>query len=340
MQKLLRKVSRSFYLTLHILPYSIRPQISLAYLLARATDTVADTRLFNVQRRREVLCGILQGILSACEGQPPPPVDLGDVAEARKATAGYGTLGERILLEKIGTILDALRKFTVEDRERIREVLTKITHGQELDLIRFGAASADRIVALGTDAELEEYIYCVAGCVGEFWTKICNAHLFSKALQDCGIFRSNGIRFGKGLQLVNILRDLPTDLRQGRCYIPKDRLSSHGLQPRDLLEVAAMGRFRPLFSIYLQQAEDHLSAGWSYTMAVPFRHMRIRLACAWPILIGMKTLDQLRRINVLDNRYRIKLSRWDVRCLMLKSVLLYPCPKAWNRLLRRTEKLQ
>ena len=40
---LLQGVSRSFYLTLRVLPGSIRPQIGLAYLLARTTDTIADT---------------------------------------------------------------------------------------------------------------------------------------------------------------------------------------------------------------------------------------------------------------------------------------------------------
>ena len=39
---LLKSVSRSFHLTLRVLPAAIRPQIGLAYLLARATDTVAE----------------------------------------------------------------------------------------------------------------------------------------------------------------------------------------------------------------------------------------------------------------------------------------------------------
>ena len=46
---LLRDVSRSFYKTLAILPGSIRPQISLAYLLARTTDTIADTEIVPVE---------------------------------------------------------------------------------------------------------------------------------------------------------------------------------------------------------------------------------------------------------------------------------------------------
>ena len=42
---LLRQVSRSFYLSLRVLPSAVREPIGLAYLLARAADTVADTRL-------------------------------------------------------------------------------------------------------------------------------------------------------------------------------------------------------------------------------------------------------------------------------------------------------
>jgi farnesyl-diphosphate farnesyltransferase len=52
---LLRDVSRSFYLTLRVLPREIRPQISLAYLLARATDTIADTKAVPRAKRVETL---------------------------------------------------------------------------------------------------------------------------------------------------------------------------------------------------------------------------------------------------------------------------------------------
>src|SRR6266478_1488246 len=106
----------------------------------------------------------------------------------------------------------------------MRLVLDTITGGQELDLRRFATAAETRIVALRTDEELDDYTYRVAGCVGEFWTRLCRAHLFPTAALDEGALIQNGIRFGKGLQLVNVLRDLPADLRQGRCYLPEDRL--------------------------------------------------------------------------------------------------------------------
>ena len=36
-----------------------------------------------------------------------------------------------------------------------------------------------------------------------------------------------GIRFGKALQMTNILRDCGKDLRIGRCYLPDDVLGAH-----------------------------------------------------------------------------------------------------------------
>src|SRR5712664_2249803 len=40
---LLRSISRSFYLSIRFLPAQLREPIALAYLLARGTDSVADT---------------------------------------------------------------------------------------------------------------------------------------------------------------------------------------------------------------------------------------------------------------------------------------------------------
>jgi farnesyl-diphosphate farnesyltransferase len=337
MQELLKQVSRSFYLTLRVLPHSIRPQLCLAYLLARATDTVADTQMIAVERRREALLQFRTCIREACEDRAPVSPDFGEFVKAQKEIAGRETPAERTLMENIAGLFSDLRKFSEDDRSKIRIVLDTITQGQEHDLIRFSAASEDRIYALETEEDLDQYTYNVAGCVGEFWTRICRAHLFpAAALDDTQLF-ANAIRFGKGLQLVNILRDLPEDLRQGRCYLPKDQLSRHDLKPQDLLSVDYMNQFRPLYQRYLKQAEDHLFAGWQYTEMLPFRHVSVRLACAWPILIGVRTIGLLRRSNIIDRRHRIKLSRSDVRWLILQSIIRYPSPKAWNRLFKHSE---
>ena len=127
-------------------------------------------------------------------------------------------------------------------------------------------------------------------------------------------------------------RDLPVDLRNGRCYLPAKELSAAGLAAGDLLEPGNEPKFRPFYARYLALTEAHLTAGWAYTNALPGRCIRVRLACAWPILIGMKTLAMLRAGNVLDPGQRIKVSRPEVNRLILRSVLYYPWPGAWRRL--------
>jgi farnesyl-diphosphate farnesyltransferase len=329
---LLKQVSRSFYLTLRVLPGAIRPQIALAYLLARAADTIADTRLVPVERRRAALREMRAAIQAVSEGRSAAAPDFGVLAAAQEAPAGQGARGELALLEDVSEVLEALGALGPEDRRRICELLELITYGQLADLTRFASTGPGHIAAFDTDKDLEEYTYCVAGCVGEFWTTTCRAHLFPKAELDDTRLLADSIRFGKGLQLVNILRDLPGDLRQGRCYMPRTRLAEYGLEPDALLSASEMGRFRPLYASYLEKARELLAAGWDYTNALPRGQMRVRLACAWPILIGMKTLSRLRAGNVLDNRRRIKISRGEVRLLMLRSLLCYPRPRAWDRL--------
>ena len=321
LRDLLKRTSRSFYLTLRVLPASVRHQIGLAYLLARMTDTIADTELVPVAQRLAALDESRRGIR---DGKSSPS-GFAKLIPTQSATA------ERALLEQRETILAVLQSSTLPaDRNMIRELLEVIISGQELDLRRFAGGTSERIVALQSESELDDYTYRVAGCVGEFWTKICRAHVFPRARLDEARLLVDGVRFGKGLQLVNILRDLPGDLRQGRCYLPQDGLAGAGLRPEDLLAAATEKQFRPLYNRYLDLAQAHLAAGWAYTNSLPWGCVRVRLACAWPVLIGVQTLGRLRSENPLDSARRIKITRAEVRGVIWRSVALYPCPSLWR----------
>ena len=317
---LLRDVSRSFYLTMRMLPGPVRGQIGVAYLLARTSDTIADTELVEAPWRLEALGAVRERILGLKDGPLP----------LARLQAGQALPAERILLERCEATLRLLLELEAADRRLVRDVLEIIISGQELDLQRFGAANADQIVALRTGEELDDYTYRVAGCVGEFWTKICASHLWPGAGWEGELLLRLGVRFGKGLQLVNILRDLPRDLRKGRCYVPMPSLTAVGLAPKDLLSAQNEARFRPAYDPLLALAEGHLAAGWEYTGKLPKRQVRLRLACAWPALIGARTLRKLRQENILDATRRVKVSRPEVRSLILRSVFLYPFARAWD----------
>lgn len=319
---LLKATSRSFYLTLRVLPGAIRPQIGLAYLLARTTDTVADTEILPVEQRLAALKRLRARIL----GQGTDPLNFGELVQHQASPA------EKQLLEQAEASLACLETLSPPDLKLVREVLTTITSGQELDLRRFVGASADHVLSLATAAELDDYTYRVAGCVGEFWTKICRAHLFPRARMDEQQFITDGIRFGKGLQLVNILRDLPEDLKHGRCYLPLDKLDAARLLPEVLLSPANEAKFLPLYHQYLAEAESHLAAGWRYTNTLPWGQFRVRLACAWPVLIGRRTIEKLNSASTLDLHQRVKISRREVRRILFVSLLACPLPWAWQKL--------
>jgi farnesyl-diphosphate farnesyltransferase len=320
LNELLRATSRSFYLTLRVLPAAVRPEISLAYLLARTADTIADTDALPLEQRLAALREFREAIVDSASPQA-----------FHAFAAQQASESEKTLLQRPPEALAALSRFSAPDQQLIRDVLRIIISGQELDLLRFGANNGAG-AALDTDTELDDYTYRVAGCVGEFWTKLCRAHLFPGAPLNDEQLIADGIRFGKGLQLVNVLRDLPADLANGRCYLPQESLRASGLDPKTMLAPESEAKFLPLYRSYLDIAEQHLRVGWRYTNTLPYGQFRVRLACAWPILIGLKTIQKLRAASVAQLKARVKISRGEVRAIIAKSLLAAPFPHLWRAL--------
>ena len=136
-------------------------------------------------------------------------------------------------------------------------MLEKITRGQALDLQRFVQAAEVR--ALNTANDLDEYTYLVAGCVGEFWTRLCFRHVRKFARLSEEEMLDHGRRYGMGLQLINILRDAGADLRHGRCYFPEEELAVIRLAPAEILREP--DRLRPIYRRWREKAEAALSPG-------------------------------------------------------------------------------
>jgi farnesyl-diphosphate farnesyltransferase len=323
---LLRRVSRSFYLSLAVLPGSVRPTIGLAYLLARASDTIADTRLIDRASR----IAQLEALRAALAGSAAISTAV-DAAAASQALPA-----ERALLQRLPDCLAAYRALPPADRARVHAVLVTIIEGQIQDLRAFPGEDEGKLAALETREDLDRYTYLVAGCVGEFWTEVHVAHRPRLRHWDLPRMRVLGTRLGKGLQLTNVLRDVPRDLRQGRCYLPRQDLARWGLEPRDLLDPGRGAEARPLLREWLDIALDHYEAGWQYTFAIPRREARMRLACAWPLLIGLRTLDLLAASpNWLDPAVTLKVPRVRVYGLMAHSLGTVWSTRALGRQARR-----
>jgi farnesyl-diphosphate farnesyltransferase len=284
---LLRSVSRSFYLSIAVLPGRIRRPVGIAYLLARAGDTIADAaetpapvRLEGLQRFREMLA-------------------TGN-AQALPAGIKPANEGEQTLLRELPACFQLFRELDAEDGADVREVLGHILRGQEQDITRNGP--------IETDAELDEYAFLVAGCVGVFWTRICLRHKPGCSQLNREEMEKLGLNFGKGLQLVNILRDQPGDIAAGRQYLSGDD--------------AAVKKWSAV-------AADHFDDAFRYIESL--RPARLRMACILPWWIGLRTLALMQKTPPRQTTQRVKVPRAEVKRMLITAWL----PAFSNRLLRR-----
>ncbi len=321
---ILRSVSRSFYLSVRCLPAQLREPVALAYLLARTTDTVADTAQISVAQRTETL----QMLSNAIQGKASRKmiVDL---------LASFAPLqenpAERRLIESLPDSLEWLEQLEKADRDEIRVLLAKITNGQMLDLLRFN--NPTEIPALRTAADLDEYTYFVAGCVGEFWTRLCFRRLREFASLSEDEMMALGKRYGMALQLINVLRDAGADLRAGRCYFPEDELSTAHLTPAQILSEPE--RFQPVYRGWVEKAEQGLDCGMQYSRAI--RNRRVRAATVLPALIGARTLALLRQTGAAALHRKVKVPRREVRAMIVSLAVSFASRKRIDAIFERVK---
>lgn len=303
-----------------MVPADVRNQVGLAYLFARAADTIADTELIDRSRRLDFL-GQLKGQFFS---------DQIAWAQVQNIQRAVGPLqqdsAERMLLERLDECFQLFLDFSSDDRRRVQRLMTTLTQGMEMDLSIFPGTSVADLVALKTLDDLDRYTYYVAGCVGEFWTDLMCAHRKALASWNIREMSEVGVRFGKGLQLTNIVKDLAHDLQKGRCYVPETMLAEAGLKPRDLLDQNNLPRFRTVLGKLVRIATEHLDQGWLYTMAIPRYETRLRLACMWPILSAGESLRLvINSPDLLNLSVKVKIPRSKVYQIMAMTTLTGAC---------------
>ncbi len=320
LREVLARVSRSFYLSLWLLPEQTRFAVALAYLLARAADTIADTRLVPRERRLELLVRFR----AACAGgAKSSSVDalLGELAALELSDDAIQE--EQELLAELRLCLAALSELPELEATLIRRVLETLTEGMVADLEAFPGEDATQLASLTTRSELLHYTYQVAGCVGEFWSLIHAARLPALGRRVQGKlpeFCQSGVRLGRALQLTNVLRDLRRDLQHGRCYLPSQSLGELGLSPQDLLEPQSWTRVRPLYEDLVAQAVRDARAGLEHVLAVPASFRFLRLAELLPLLLALRTLGLAFAENPLAEGSRRKVARSEVYRLLAKGL--------------------
>ena len=130
-----------------------------------------------------------------------------------------------------------------------RDAFEALIDGVEMDL-------ADR--RYETFEELYTYCTRVASAVGLICLEIFG-------YREPGS-RQYAIELGVALQLTNILRDVPEDLRRGRVYLPQEDLRAHGVSEADLAAESSRAtggihsaRVKALLKQQAERARDYYS---------------------------------------------------------------------------------
>lgn len=329
--EILRRTSRTFALSMQTLPRAMREPVEVAYLLARTADTIADTQLAPAGHRR-VLLGGLREAVAAGEGDPSGIAAL--AAGPADESEGAAPRAEAALLGRVEDLLDRFRRLEPADRSDVAEVVIRLISTMDGELAWFSPGIPGGAIRAWPDGRaLTAYTNGIAGCVGPFWTRLVHRHVAPLPRARRRMMEAESRRYGRGLQLVNILRDLPRDLRRGVCFLPEEGLRSYGLAPPDLLEPRAAKLLGPLLAGYRVLARRNLLAGLAYTARLPLRAFSVRVATALPAALGLRTLALLETAaERADPARPVKLSRGQVKIIALRTALWSVCPKGPLRL--------
>ena len=219
---LLIKTSRTFALTIPLLPEPTRREVTVAYLLFRIADTFEDASHWPRQDRIDALCrfaGFLDG---------------GELVAGLTDTSSRGTAdvswhqGYVELAMALPDVLQAFVDLQPPARQRISHHTARTARGMAEFVARTGD---DGRLALRDLEDLKAYCYVVAGIVGEMLTE-----LFLLGREDlepiASYLEQRAARFGEALQLVNILKDRADDALEGRSYLPE------GVDPTEVFDLA------------------------------------------------------------------------------------------------------
>lgn len=149
--------------------------------------------------------------------------------------------------------------------EKWREAIEGRTHRELERLIETHGIDRQLLLEIleGCATDLEPARFRTIGDLEAYcWRVACATGLVSIRIFGCRNPRSEvyAIHLGHALQLVNILRDLGEDARQGRIYLPLEDLERFGVDEREILEARPGSGFQGLMAFEAGRARARFAA--------------------------------------------------------------------------------
>ena len=301
-REILEGVARTFALTLRPLPGTLYDATGNLYLLCRIADTIEDEPTLAPDEKAAFSGRFVE--LVAGHGDP--------AAFARElgALLSSATEKERDLVANTPRVLRVTARLSDGQRAAIQRCVQIMTRG----MVEFQRSATPD--GLRDVAQLDRYCYHVAGVVGETLTAFFCDHSVEIAKRRRDLLALS-VSFGKGLQMINVLKDIWEDHRRGACWLPRDIFGAAGVELRSL----SPGRTGPGFAGALMElvaiTHRHLANALRYILIIPARETGIRRSCLWPLGLAVLTLQRIRRTPGFTSGREVRVSRRTVGAVVV-----------------------
>ena len=300
-------VSRTFALTIPVLPDALAVVMTNAYLLCRIADTIEDDPgLTHEQKSRfhARFVAVVKGTHDAAEFAR----ELAPLLSERVLPA------EHDLVRNTPAVIRVTHGCSNDERAALTRCVSIMCRGMP----EFQRNKSLR--GLEDLDELAEYCYYVAGVVGEMCTELFCLHCPELAAKRELMLRL-AVSFGQGLQMTNILKDIWDDRQVGACWLPRS-VFAHGTLDLERLEAwHAQPAFRDGLNELIGVGHAHLRNALEYTCLIPKREAGIRRFCLWAIGLAVLTLRNIHRHPEFRAGSEVKVSRRTVKATVLTTNL-------------------
>lgn len=300
-------VSRTFALTIPVLPDALALVTTNAYLLCRIADTIEDDPGLQSEQKSQFHARFV-AVVNGTEDAESFARDLAPLLSDRVLAA------EHDLVRNTPAVVRVTHRCSAEERAALTRCVAIMCRGmpefQRNKSLR-GLADLD---------ELADYCYYVAGVVGEMCTELFVLHCPELAEKRDVMLRL-AVSFGQGLQMTNILKDIWDDRQSGACWLPRS-VFANGTMDLERLEA---WHAQPVFRDGLQEligvGHAHLRNALEYTCLIPKSEAGIRRFCLWAIGLAVLTLRKIHRHPTFRSGSEVKVSRRTVKATVLTTNL-------------------
>ncbi|MDA3884945.1 MAG: phytoene/squalene synthase family protein [Candidatus Delongbacteria bacterium] len=307
----LKKVSRTFYLSIQALPKDLHIYVGHSYLICRLLDTLEDAFDITVDTKIKALDKAISCIASIDNFDKSD-----DIFKHLAATSDIKPY-EKILLENSFKIFECIGTFP----EIVQSVIRKWTIEMAEGMKKYAFGTDRNKEQLTNIEELEDYTYYVAGTVGELLSQLFTLKKFKIPEEIQKVMFSKSIAFGKALQYVNIIKDSREDFEEDRCFIPADLLEKRSISLDEFFKSDRKEDVKAIYIELIDQAEKYLDDAIEYINIVPKRLWKIRLFCIWPVAMAYATLNGVKKDldEFIDTNKTYKISRKTVKSIVKKG---------------------